>query len=61
TIVSLAHSLGLRTVAEGVETDEQCRALQVAGCDLGQGYLVAPPLPVAEFEARFLPARLPTA
>ncbi len=45
SIVDLAHSLGLRAVAEGVETVETWRALQALGCDLAQGYLVSRPVP----------------
>jgi EAL domain-containing protein (putative c-di-GMP-specific phosphodiesterase class I) len=44
-IVSLAHALGLRTVAEGIEDDDQCRAVRALGCDLGQGFLFARPMP----------------
>lgn len=54
TIVSLAHNLGHHTVAEGIETEEQRRTLMQLGCDWGQGYLVSPAVPVAEFEQRFL-------
>ena len=45
SIVDLAHSLGLRVVAEGVETAETWRALEVLGCDLAQGYLISRPVP----------------
>ena len=45
-IVSLAHALGLRTVAEGIEDDEQRRAVLALGCDVGQGFLFARPMPV---------------
>jgi EAL domain-containing protein (putative c-di-GMP-specific phosphodiesterase class I) len=51
TIISLAHSLGLKVVAEGVETAAQKKALQLLKCDEIQGYLVSHPLPCAEFEA----------
>jgi EAL domain-containing protein (putative c-di-GMP-specific phosphodiesterase class I) len=44
TIVALGQTLGLRTVAEGVETAEQRDALLAMGCALGQGYLFARPL-----------------
>jgi EAL domain-containing protein (putative c-di-GMP-specific phosphodiesterase class I) len=44
-IVALARSLKLRTVAEGVETEEQFSLLARLGCDEYQGYLVSPPLP----------------
>jgi diguanylate cyclase (GGDEF)-like protein/PAS domain S-box-containing protein len=44
-IVSLAQALGLRTVAEGIEDDDQCRAVRALGCDLGQGFLFARPMP----------------
>jgi len=44
-IVSMGHSLGLRVLAEGVETAEQLRFLREHGCDEGQGYLFAKPLP----------------
>ncbi len=44
TIVALGQSLGLRTVAEGIESEEQKRFLQESGCDEGQGYLFSPPV-----------------
>jgi diguanylate cyclase (GGDEF)-like protein/PAS domain S-box-containing protein len=47
-IVSLAKALGLRTVAEGIEDDEQYRAVTALGCDLGQGFLFARPMPVED-------------
>ena len=53
-IVALAKSMGLQTVAEGVETAEQYRLLQELGCDTCQGYYFSKPLPVAEFEEKFL-------
>ena len=43
-ILSLAESLGLHTVAEGIESEDQCAALLGLGCLLGQGYLFARPL-----------------
>jgi EAL domain-containing protein (putative c-di-GMP-specific phosphodiesterase class I) len=44
TMISLAHSLGLTVVAEGVETEEQAAALKRLGCDELQGYLVSKPV-----------------
>ncbi|MGE5639026.1 MAG: EAL domain-containing protein [Clostridia bacterium] len=44
-IVSLAHTLGLKVIAEGVEEDEQMRMLRELGCDQIQGFLVSRPLP----------------
>ena len=43
TIVSLADSLSLRVVAEGVETELQADTLNALGCELGQGYYYARP------------------
>jgi diguanylate cyclase (GGDEF)-like protein len=48
-IVSLAHSLQLKVVAEGVETPEQLEFLQRLGCDQYQGYHFSPAVPAAEF------------
>ena len=44
-IVRLAHSLGMRTLAEGVETEAQRQMLQDEGCDAMQGYLFSRPCP----------------
>jgi diguanylate cyclase (GGDEF)-like protein len=44
-LVNLAHSLGLVAVAEGIESQGQLESLQDFGCDLGQGYLFARPMP----------------
>jgi PAS domain S-box-containing protein len=47
-IVGLGQSLGLRTVAEGIETEEQAEILLWLGCQLGQGWLYGRPAPAAE-------------
>ncbi len=54
TIVALARSLGVRVVAEGVETREQLAALHDLGCDFAQGYLIGRPLPADKFAKAFL-------
>jgi EAL domain-containing protein (putative c-di-GMP-specific phosphodiesterase class I) len=45
SIISLAHSLELEVVAEGVELEEQAKLLRLLRCDLIQGNLYSPPLP----------------
>jgi EAL domain-containing protein (putative c-di-GMP-specific phosphodiesterase class I) len=49
-MVSLAHSLNLKVVAEGVETDDQLALLQQLGCDQYQGYHFSAALSAKEFE-----------
>lgn len=49
-IISLAHWMRLSVVAEGVETREQLERLRGFGCDYVQGYFLAKPMPVAEYE-----------
>jgi diguanylate cyclase (GGDEF)-like protein len=53
TIILLAHSLGMKVVAEGIETEEQLAILRELGCDGAQGYLFSKPLDEAA-AARFL-------
>jgi diguanylate cyclase (GGDEF)-like protein len=63
SVVDLGHNLGLRVVAEGVETDEVLAHLSDRGCDLVQGYLLARPMPLdalVQWLAQETPAR-PTA
>ena len=54
----MAHNLGLRVVAEGVETEEQAAFLLKEHCEEAQGYLYAKPLPAAEFETYLKGRRL---
>jgi EAL domain-containing protein (putative c-di-GMP-specific phosphodiesterase class I) len=54
TMISLAHSLRLKVVAEGVETEEQAKMLHLLRCDEMQGFLFSKPLPAAIFEASYL-------
>ncbi len=49
TIINMAHNLGLQTIAEGIEREEQLYILKNEGCDLGQGYYFSKPLPEDEF------------
>jgi diguanylate cyclase (GGDEF)-like protein/PAS domain S-box-containing protein len=58
-IIVMAHKLGLKVVAEGVETQAQLDLLQAAGCDYAQGYYYAHPMPAAQLGAMARgPARL---
>jgi EAL domain-containing protein (putative c-di-GMP-specific phosphodiesterase class I) len=50
-IISLANSLGLKTIAEGVETEGQLALLREQGCNEVQGYYFSKPLPAEQFEA----------
>lgn len=50
TIIFLAHALGLKTVAEGIEEEGQLRVLRDKNCDIYQGYYYAKPMPAADLE-----------
>ena len=56
--IAMGHSLGLRIIAEGVETPEQHRFLADQSCDRIQGYLFARPMPAADMEARLRAERV---
>ncbi|MDC8803455.1 EAL domain-containing protein [Halomonas pacifica] len=56
TIIAMAESLGLSTLAEGVESRDQAEALRALGCPEGQGYFYSPPLPEEAFCRQWLVA-----
>jgi diguanylate cyclase (GGDEF)-like protein/PAS domain S-box-containing protein len=56
-IVVMAHKLGVKVIAEGVETELQRDLLKKIGCDYGQGYLFSRPLPPEKFEELLLQPR----
>ncbi len=49
-MIDLAHNLGIKVVAEGVETEELMQQLAKWGCDVAQGYFICKPMPPAEIE-----------
>ena len=51
TIISLAHSLKLRVIAEGVDSEEQAKMLRLLRCDELQGFLFSRPIPFDELTA----------
>jgi diguanylate cyclase (GGDEF)-like protein len=53
SIISLGQTIGVRVVAEGIERQEQRRELERLGCDRGQGYLFARPMPAADLVVAF--------
>lgn len=58
-IIVMAHELGMKVIAEGIETIGQRDLLIAAGCDYGQGYLFARPMPAQDFEAFVAQQSLP--
>jgi diguanylate cyclase (GGDEF)-like protein len=54
--IDMGHSLGLKVVAEGIETEESARRLRDLECDIAQGYLFAKPMPVTDLQ-RWLEGR----
>ena len=52
TMITLAHSLKLKVIAEGVESEEQAKFLRLLRCDQMQGYLISRPLPFAAMAAK---------
>ena len=53
-IIVMAHKLGMKVIAEGVETEAQRQVLLNAGCDYGQGYLFSKPVSASEFASKYL-------
>ncbi|TAL58076.1 MAG: EAL domain-containing protein [Legionella sp.] len=49
SIITLAHALDMEVISEGVENQETRDKLRILGCDLIQGYLISPPLALADF------------
>jgi len=58
TIIQLADRLGIRSHAEGVETEDQRRFLRAHGCELAQGYLFSKPLPASQLHDQYIQSLL---
>lgn len=58
-IVELAQVLGMQVVCEGIETKEQLEFLQQIGCQVGQGFYFARPMPLADFDRQYNTAQMP--
>lgn len=54
SIIAMAHKLGMKVVAEGIETETQNHMLQAMGCDFGQGFYLSKPIPADRFEREFI-------
>jgi len=58
-IILMANKLGMKVIAEGIETQDQLDLLVGLGCNYGQGYFFSRPIPAAEFESSYLHQRQP--
>ncbi|MFX5441864.1 EAL domain-containing protein, partial [Acinetobacter baumannii] len=56
-VISLGRSLGMTTIAEGIETVEQLDHMRAEGCNEAQGFLFSHPVPVTEIAAKILELR----
>ena len=54
SIVNLSKKLNMKTIAEGVETEQQLQFLRSVNCDIFQGYYFAKPMSIADFESKYL-------
>ena len=54
SIVDSCKKMGIQLVAEGIEQEEQLGALRACGVELVQGYLFSKPIPIEEYESRYL-------
>jgi EAL domain-containing protein (putative c-di-GMP-specific phosphodiesterase class I) len=52
-ILAMAHTLNIKTIAEGIETEEQWNFLRLLKCDMGQGFYLSRPLPAEDIEKMF--------
>ena len=52
-IINMAHTLNLKTIAEGIETEEQWKFLRLLRCDMVQGFYLSKPLPAEEIKKLF--------
>ena len=57
-IIAMAHSLNLKVIAEGVETEEQIQILREKKCDFGQGYFFGRPMSASDFEEKFIKTKV---
>ncbi|BBB26341.1 signal transduction protein [Amphritea japonica ATCC BAA-1530] len=53
SVIAMAHKLGIKVIAEGIETKEQLELLTQWGCDYGQGYYFCKPIPADQFEQKY--------
>ena len=53
-LIELSKKLKVHTVAEGIETDEMVEYLRMIKCDMVQGYIFSRPIPISEFEERYI-------
>ena len=57
TVINLAHNLGLRVVAEGIECEEVWDTLVALECNIAQGYFLSPPVPAETFNSWYVEHR----
>ena len=55
-VIQMCRELPVEVIAEGIENEEQAALLTSMGCPSAQGYLFGAPMPISEFESRFMPA-----